>query len=239
MLAANRAVDLIEERIDVALRVRLALDSDASLTMRTLARSRWILVAGAKLASAIGTAGIEALAGHPTLGASDQAGETVWDLIGPEGQTHALRHEPRFGCSDFAAIRETAAANMGVALLPDHACTADLASGRLIHLFPDWHTREGVIHIVFTTRRGLPQPSARSSTILPLRSKAGHCKLLAQHIRSKCLHSEPASRKLPAFSQQVAGQTRWRSDAHPRLGRTARERRARARDSVWPIRPAL
>lgn len=161
MLAANRAVDLIEERIDVALRVRLALDSDASLTMRTLARSRWILVAGPKLANAIGTGSVEALTGYPTLGATDQAGETVWDLIGPEGQTHALRHEPRFACSDFAAICETAAANMGVALLPDHACTADLASGRLIHLFPDWHTREGIVHIVFTTRRGLP-PAVRA-----------------------------------------------------------------------------
>jgi len=43
VVAANRRIDLIEERIDVALRVRTAVDADATLTMRTLARSHRIL----------------------------------------------------------------------------------------------------------------------------------------------------------------------------------------------------
>ena len=45
LVVTDRPVDLIEERIDVALRVRRDLASDASLTMRTLGSSRWILVA--------------------------------------------------------------------------------------------------------------------------------------------------------------------------------------------------
>jgi DNA-binding transcriptional LysR family regulator len=158
IVATNRAVDLIEERIDVALRVRTTLDSDASLTMRTLARSRWILVAGAKLANSLGTREIDSLAEMPTLAATDQAGDVVWDLIGPaDGQTFSYRHEPRLACSDFSALRAAAAANMGVALLPDHDCAADLASGKLVQVFPAWHTREANVHVVFTTRRGLPR----------------------------------------------------------------------------------
>ncbi len=43
ILATDRPVDLIAERIDVALRVRVTLDTDAALTMRTLAKSRRIL----------------------------------------------------------------------------------------------------------------------------------------------------------------------------------------------------
>ena len=45
LIATDRPVDLIGDRIDVALRVRVKIDSDASLTMRTLGRSRRILVA--------------------------------------------------------------------------------------------------------------------------------------------------------------------------------------------------
>jgi len=45
VVAVDQSVDLIAERIDVALRVRTALISDAALTMRSLGRSRRILVA--------------------------------------------------------------------------------------------------------------------------------------------------------------------------------------------------
>jgi hypothetical protein len=31
-----------------------------------------------------------------------------------------------------------------------------LASGRLVHVFPQWRTEDGIVHLVFTTRRGLP-----------------------------------------------------------------------------------
>src|SRR5258708_1616973 len=63
IIATNRTVDLIEERIDVALRVRETLDRDLSLTMRSLAVSHRILVASPEVAAAIGKdAGISQLA---------------------------------------------------------------------------------------------------------------------------------------------------------------------------------
>lgn len=74
LVVTDRAVDLIEERIDLALRVRRELTSDASLTMRSLGRSRWILVASPMIASGC-SADITALASLPTFGTSDAAGE--------------------------------------------------------------------------------------------------------------------------------------------------------------------
>ncbi|GGH31894.1 hypothetical protein GCM10007036_43380 [Alsobacter metallidurans] len=50
--------------------VQHELTSDASLTMRSLGRSRWILVASPQVASGLGP-DITALAGFPTLGTSD------------------------------------------------------------------------------------------------------------------------------------------------------------------------
>jgi DNA-binding transcriptional LysR family regulator len=160
VIAVDRAVDLIDERIDVALRVRTTLTTDAALTMRTLGRSRRILVAGPQMAARCAGLDIEQLATLPTLSPTDQSGEIVWDLVGPEGATRAIAHEPRMTCGDFLALRDAAAANAGVAFLPDHACKADLILGRLVQVFPDWRSEDGIVHIVFTTRRGLP-PAVR------------------------------------------------------------------------------
>ncbi len=160
LVVTDRAVDLIEERVDLALRVRHALTSDASLTMRSLGRSRWILVASPRIASALGR-DIADLAALPTLGTSDDVGETTWTLEGEDGTTHVMRHEPRMTCADYAALCDAAADGLGVALLPDHACASYVAAGKLVRVFANWRSRDGIVHLVFTTRRGLP-PAVRA-----------------------------------------------------------------------------
>jgi DNA-binding transcriptional LysR family regulator len=161
MVAADQPVDLIAERIDVALRVRVDLAADASLTMRTLGHSRRILVASPVLANGVKGAYVSALAGLPTLSSADEPGEIVWDLFGPDDARFGLKHEPRLTCEDFTALREAAITGLGVALLPEHTCRADLAHGRLVRLFPGWGGQVGIVHIVFTTRRGL-SPAVRA-----------------------------------------------------------------------------
>ena len=160
IVATDRGVDLIRERIDVALRVRTSIESDASLTMRTLTRSRRILVASPRLANSIGHR-IEDLQGVPTLSSTELAGPVTWNLVGPGGAVFDLRHEPRLRCEEFGALRAAAAADLGIALLPDHVCWADLDAGRLVRLARDWHAQEGIVHLIFTTRRGLP-PAVRA-----------------------------------------------------------------------------
>jgi DNA-binding transcriptional LysR family regulator len=64
-------------------------------------------------------------------------------------------HEPRVTCVDFMSLRDAAVTGLGVALLPDHNCRGELASGRLVHVFPQWRTEDGIVHLVFTARRDL------------------------------------------------------------------------------------
>jgi len=161
LIAIDRAVDLIAERIDVALRVRTELTTDASLTMRTLGQSRRILVAAPALATAIGNACVADLATLPTLSSTDEPGEIEWQLVGPNDARHTIRHQPRMTCGDFDALRDAAAGGLGVALLPDHVCGDDLRAGRLVRVFPGWGGQMGIVHLVFTTRRGLP-PAVRA-----------------------------------------------------------------------------
>lgn len=167
IVAANRPVDLIREAIDVALRVRLKLDTDAELTLRTLAKSRRILVASPALINRLteerpaDLTDIQQLASLPTLAASEERGPAIWDLVGPDGSTLMLQHDPRFATGDLASLRGAAIAGLGIALLPDHICRPHLATGRLLRLFPDWHSLDGIVHLVFTTSRGLT-PAVRA-----------------------------------------------------------------------------
>jgi DNA-binding transcriptional LysR family regulator len=160
LVATDRPVDLIEERIDLALRVRVALTSDAALTMRTLGTSARILVASPQMANRI-AGDLAMLATMPTLGTGDEIGEVEWLLEHEDGATHRFRHEPRMTCGDFVAVRAAAIDDLGIALLPDHVCAAALKEGRLVHVLPQWRAQIGIVHLVFTTRRGLP-PAVRA-----------------------------------------------------------------------------
>ncbi|WP_395445737.1 LysR substrate-binding domain-containing protein [Caulobacter sp. UC70_42] len=82
-------------------------------------------------------------------------------LLDADGEARTVKHTPRMTCGDFGALRDAAAAGLGVAFLPDHACRDLLEAGRLVRVFPDWSSRVGIVHVVFTTRRGLP-PSVRA-----------------------------------------------------------------------------
>jgi DNA-binding transcriptional LysR family regulator len=156
VVVGDRAVDLIEERIDVAIRVRAKLDTDASLIVRTLGHSSRILVAAPTVASLCTSGEIAALSDMPTLATTDQMGEIAWEFTGADGISRSVRSEPRMTCVDYASLRDAAVAGLGVALLPDHSCRDQLASAELVHVFPQWKTASGILHLVFTTRRGLP-----------------------------------------------------------------------------------
>jgi DNA-binding transcriptional LysR family regulator len=159
LIATDRGVDLIEERIDLALRVRSALTSDAALTMRSLGTSTRILVASPLIASQV--TGLDQMRTLPLLATNDEADEVDWHLETEDGRLHVLRGAPRLGCGDLAAVRHAAIAGLGVAILPDRVCRDAITDGRLVHVLPEWRGLQGIVHLVFTTRRGLA-PAVRA-----------------------------------------------------------------------------
>jgi len=50
---------------------------------------------------------------------------------------------------------------VSTALLPRAICRTELASGQLVQVLPDWAAPEGIVHLVFTSRRGM-LPSVRA-----------------------------------------------------------------------------
>ncbi len=159
LIATDRPVDLIAERVDLALRVRAELSSDAELTIRSLGRSIRILVASPEVASGIKT--VEQLSSLPALSTNDEDETVAWHLGTDDGCKQTIRVQPRIGCTHMDQLLDAATAGLGVALLPERVCRSALTSGELVHVLPGWHAQVGIVHLVFTTRRGLP-PAVRA-----------------------------------------------------------------------------
>ena len=161
LLITNRRVDLIEEGVDIAIRVRERLDTDADLQLRRIGVSGRILVMSPALLEKRHAPATPAdLTAFPIIGTQDRAALGEWPLIGPDGGLAKVSFEPRLSAADYGLLLDAAIAGVGIALLPELECVAALADGRLVRALPGWSTPEGILHLVFTSRRGM-LPSVR------------------------------------------------------------------------------
>jgi DNA-binding transcriptional LysR family regulator len=153
---SNRRIDIIEEGVDVAIRIRETLDSDADLQVRILGRTVAELVASADYVAANGTPERpEHLPRFATISHSERLGADRWPFISAAGERVEVALEPRLSVNSWAMIRQAAIAGMGIALLPEYLSREPLESGQLVHVLPDWATSQGILHLVFTSRRGM------------------------------------------------------------------------------------
>jgi DNA-binding transcriptional LysR family regulator len=162
MRVSNRVVDLVEEGVDVALRVRQTLDDSGSLVVKRLAVSQTLLVASpAQLARQGIPEDLEALQTMDTVSMSAHDGLASWTLVGPDGQTRQFSHRPRVVADDLLSLQYAVRQGTGIGMLPDYLCRDDLRQGHLQQLLPGWATPPGIFHAVFPSRRGLV-PSVRA-----------------------------------------------------------------------------
>ncbi|CAN7499115.1 LysR substrate-binding domain-containing protein [Phenylobacterium sp. LjRoot225] len=154
VIVTNRRIDLVEENVDIAIRVRETLDTDPDLQLRIIARVGSLLVASPGFLDAHGEPATPAeIAALPTLGHTDRPGVERWTLVNPAGEEATVLHEPRLSASTFPILRQAAIDSVGLALLPELSCREALEDGRLVRILPDWGSRQGVLHLVFTAGR--------------------------------------------------------------------------------------
>ena len=160
--STNRSVDVIHEGIDIAIRVRFPPLEQSDLVMRVLADSTQRLVASPAVLKGLSHSLVPAdLAGLPSLGWGPPHQRHEWCLDGPSGATALIPYTPRLITEDMVALRFAALRGIGVAQFPTMVVGTDLANGTLVDVLPDWTPRAGIIHAVFSSRRGL-LPSVRA-----------------------------------------------------------------------------
>ena len=162
MQVTNRVVNVVEEGVDVALRVRPTLDDSGSMVVKRLDEGRQLLVASpAQIARQGLPATLEDLARMDSIAKSAPDGRASQRLIGEGGREETVHLAPRYVADDLLTLKFAALAGTGLCWLPDYMCQADVQAGRLVHLLPGWPQPKGIVHAVFASRRGL-SPAVRS-----------------------------------------------------------------------------
>ncbi|MES2412881.1 MAG: LysR substrate-binding domain-containing protein [Pseudomonadota bacterium] len=162
MRVTNRVVDLVEEGIDIALRVRPSVDDSGSLVVKQLGSSSALLLASPALLQRQGMPQKpDDLQMLDTVAMSAVDGRSTWDLAGPDGQSFQFQHQPRYIADDLQTLKLAVLAGTGISFLPEMLSQAELQAKLLVPVLPGWIIRSGMVHAVFPTRRG-QVPAIRS-----------------------------------------------------------------------------
>src|SRR5690606_27898419 len=105
LIVSDRRVDVIGEGVDIAIRVRARLDTDASLVMRTFGLSRVLPVASPRLLDRIGRPTHPSeFATLPTLSNIERDAGQSWELIHEDETRISVDIQPLLRCGEFNVI---------------------------------------------------------------------------------------------------------------------------------------
>lgn len=150
-----RVVDLLQENIDLGLRVGAL--NDARLVARPLGVLRMALFASAEYLARAGTPqNVRDLATHDCIGFMTGDNQARWELIGPAG-VDAVVVNTVINSNDVAVTREAIRQHMGIGLLPIHVAEALTALTSLRHVLPGYASSGVPLHLVYPDGRLLPK----------------------------------------------------------------------------------
>lgn len=144
---ADHVVDMVEEGIDVAVRIAPALTP--SLIARPLAPIRVIPCAAPAYLARHGTpATPEELRQHECLTYSHAPGGDIWSFF-RAGSEESVRIKPSFKSNHGEMILQMSLAGQGIALQPDFIIHDALRSGRLVRILPGYSLLERQLYAVY------------------------------------------------------------------------------------------
>jgi len=153
---SNRRVDVINEGIDVALRVRSNLDDDPNLVIRQFQHIEQHLFATQAYLNEFGMLKTpEDLSQHRVLSMVHDHLDQQMILHNAENQQLKIKITPMVMGSDLSMLAQLVSRNCGIALLPDTIANDYLKSGQIIRILPEWKAPHGILHAVYPSRSGL------------------------------------------------------------------------------------
>jgi len=136
LLLTDDLVDLIEDRIDLALRLTNAPPEDAVARPLTMVK-RVICAAPAYLDIHGYPATPAELTRHQCFDYAHPYGKAMWRLLDRQGEETAVPVSSRFRINNVDCVLEAVLAGRGMAVLPTYLCGSYLADGRLCEVLDD------------------------------------------------------------------------------------------------------
>ena len=159
IVTSERVVNLVEEGIDVAIRVGQGPDS--SLFGRRLAPNRRIICASPDYLVAHGTPEVpDDLTAHNCLTYVQQGPRVEW-RFGEQAEAFTVPVTGTIQSNSFSVLRAAAVAGIGVTRLAGFVVGEELKSGALVELLSAYEANDGDIYVVYPTSRHL-SPKVRA-----------------------------------------------------------------------------
>lgn len=150
ILLQDKAVNLVEERIDLALRITGELDPN--LVARRLGVCRSVVCASPHYIQQHGKpSSPQDLSAHNCLTYA-YFGKSVWEFIGLNGPCSAVV-SGNLSCNISTLLLDATLLGSGISLQPHVSAAPYLATGQLEALLPDWEPKQLAVFAVYSTRK--------------------------------------------------------------------------------------
>lgn len=151
----DKYADLLENRIDVAIRVgRL---EDPTLVTRRLAPCRMVLCASPEYLKKHGSPETpDDLSRAPRLAFSQAVSAGDWTIYDAQGRPHSIEGPCRMTANNIQLLLESVLAGTGIAYGPNFVFGEHIKQGKLIKLLPAYRTTELTIQAVYPSAIRIP-----------------------------------------------------------------------------------
>ena len=155
IVAANRYYDLIENGIDVAIRMR-EVENDSNITVRRLAQTRRLLAASPQYLQRHGTPRtLDELAQHRLL-IYTYANQPDQLRFTKDDETVIVPVQGLLAANDGQILRAAALSHLGILVQPRYIVHDDIVAGRLVPVLADWDLPRLTINLAYQSRQHLP-----------------------------------------------------------------------------------
>lgn len=149
----DRTVNLVDERIDLA--IRTSHELDPSLIARKLTVCRSVLCASpAYLREHPAPQEVEALSRHNCLSHS-YYGKSLWHFT-RNGEDVSVPVQGNITANEASTLLSAALAGAGITLLPSYQAATYVQRGELVRLLPEAEPRVMTIYAVYASRKQMP-----------------------------------------------------------------------------------
>lgn len=155
LLFDDHIVDLVEQGIDVAIRMgRLA---DSNLGARHLGINPWSVVASPDYLARRGTpTSPMEMESHDALIISTKQSDLRWHFISASGEEVSVPIKGPMRSNNKSALMAAACQGLGIAVLPRYIVYKTMQSGALVSLVPEWTLPTQQINAVYPSPRMIP-----------------------------------------------------------------------------------
>lgn len=134
LVSSETFINLIERKVDVAIRVGKLTDS--SLRARPLFKSYRKIIASPEYIARYGVPeSVDALSGHTCLGFTEPASLNTWPVASADGQLYEVT--PDISSNSGETLKHLCLSGNGIASLSDYMIDKELASGELVEVLAD------------------------------------------------------------------------------------------------------